>query len=266
MNDVVVKILSGLDTDEGSETTFMETSSSEPTNDIEFQERKKTMYSTFQSEIQKYNEETVVLFDPFENHSFENASMGNLDCEIIHAVIFSHLQQYYEHKLISLLSFKSQNGSPQAKLPKINKTKSQLFDEQEDILDEHNTVFIFEYVQGCMNFVFDMHGILDKPIASISFDNEEIEQEQQALMKEACLSVFVHQEEMIFNGFQDPVATLLQSSLKEKFVSFISSYFGFNFYFQLPYFTFVFLPKKNVRRGKLGSQLLHWMHWNFRIT
>ena len=50
-----------------------------------------------------------------------------------------------------------------------------------------------------MNVFVDIHGKLDKPIASISFENvlrtKEIEQEQQTLMKEACLSVFVHQEE-----------------------------------------------------------------------
>jgi hypothetical protein len=65
-------------------------------------------------------------------------------------------------------------------------------------------------------------------------------------MKEACLSVFAHQEEMIFHDFQDPVAILLQSSVKEEFVSFISSGFGFNFFFQLPSFTFVCLLKKDV--------------------
>ena len=85
-------------------------------------------------------------------------------------------------------------------------------------------------------------------------------------MKESCLLVFVHQEEMIFHGFQDTVAILLQSSLKEDFVSFISSYFGFNVCFQLPSFTFVFLLKKNVSRGQSGSQLLDWFHWHFSIT
>jgi hypothetical protein len=50
-------------------------------------------------------------------------------------------------------------------------------------------------------------------------------------MKEACLSVFAHQEEIIFHGFQDPMAILLQSSVKEEFVLLIISYFGFNFFF-----------------------------------
>jgi hypothetical protein len=104
-NDVVVQFLSGLDMDEDSETASMETSSSEQTNYIEFQERNKTAYAIFQSEIQKDNEEEVVLFDSFENHGCENASMGTLDCEIIHDVRFSHLQEYYEHKLISIHSF-----------------------------------------------------------------------------------------------------------------------------------------------------------------
>ena len=101
-----------------------------------------------------------------------------------------------------------------------------MFDEQEDSLDTHNMVVIFEYVQGCMNVFVDMHGRVEKPIVSISFGNilitEEVEQEQQTLMNEVCISVFVNQEEIIFHGFQDHVAILLQSSMKEEFVSFIS--------------------------------------------
>ena len=62
-------------------------------------------------------------------------------------------------------------------------------------------------------FFFEMHGRVDKPITSISFENvlrtEEIKQEQQILMKEDCLSIFSHQEEMIFHGFQDLVAILI---------------------------------------------------------
>ena len=145
-----------------------------------------------------------------------------------------------------------------------------MFDEQEDNLDAHNMAIIFEDVQECMNVFVDIHGEVDKPIAAISFGNvlrnEEIEQEQQIFMNEACLFVFVHQEEMFFHGFEDPVDILFQSSMKEEFVSFIILDFGFNFFFQLPSFTFVFLLKKNVRRGKLGSQLLDWLHWHFSIT
>jgi hypothetical protein len=69
-------------------------------------------------------------------------------------------------------------------------------------------------------------------------------------MKEACLSIFVHQEEMSFHGFQDHVDILLQSSVKEEFVSFLRSDFGFNFFFQLPSFIFVCQLKKNVSRGE----------------
>jgi hypothetical protein len=79
-------------------------------------------------------------------------------------------------------------------------------------------------------------------------------------MNEACLPIFGHQEEMIFHGFQDPVAILLQSLVKEEFVSSISSDFGFNFCFQLPSFTFVCMIKKNVSRGKSRSQMLVWFH------
>jgi hypothetical protein len=85
-----------------------------------------------------------------------------------------------------------------------------LFDKQEVA---HNMDFIFEDVQECMNFFVEMHGELEKPIASISFENvlktEEIEQEQQSLTKESCIYVFAHQEEMIFHGFQDQVTILL---------------------------------------------------------
>jgi hypothetical protein len=215
VNDAVVQILSGLDMDEDFETASMETSSSERTTDIEFQERNKTMYAAFQLEIQKDNEEAVVLFDSLEKHGFENASMGNLDCEIVHVVRFSHLQGDYEHEIISIHSFESQSDRPQANFQNVNKTKLELFDEQEDSLDTNNMAVIFEDVQGCMNVFVEMYGKVDKPIAAISFENvlrtEEIEQEQQTLMTEACLLVFVHQEEMFFHGFQDPVAIPLQS-------------------------------------------------------
>ena len=55
--------------------------------------------------------------------------MGTLDSEIVHFVIFSHFQEDYEHGLISIHSFESQNDSSQEKFLKVNKTKSELFDE-----------------------------------------------------------------------------------------------------------------------------------------
>ena len=81
---------------EDSETASMETSNNEQTNDIELQESNKTTYAIFQSEIQKDNEEAVLLFDSFENNGFESAYMGTLDYEIVHDVRFSHLQGDYE--------------------------------------------------------------------------------------------------------------------------------------------------------------------------
>ena len=72
MNDVVVQIPSGLYMDEDFETASMENSSSEKTNDSEFQERYKTVYATFQSEIQKHRKEEVVLFNSFEDYGYEN--------------------------------------------------------------------------------------------------------------------------------------------------------------------------------------------------
>ena len=72
---------------------------------------------------------------------------------------------------------------------------------------------IFEDVQEYMNIFVDMHGQADKPIISISFENvlrtEEIGQKQLKLMKDGFLSIFAHQGEMIFHGFQDPMAILL---------------------------------------------------------
>jgi hypothetical protein len=127
---MVVQVLSGLDINEDFETTYMETSSNGHTNDIDLQERNKTTYAILQSEIQKDNEEEVVLFDSFENHGFEDTSMGNLDCEIVHASSFSHLQEDYEQERIYIHSFGSQNDSPQTNFQKFNETKSELFDEQ----------------------------------------------------------------------------------------------------------------------------------------
>ena len=84
-------------------------------------------------------------------------------------------------------------------------------------------------------------------------------------MKDTCLSVFAHQGKIIFCDFQDPMAILLQSSVKDKYASFISSNFGFNLFFQPPSFTFFYQFEKNVK-GKSGSQLLDWLHWHFSIT
>jgi hypothetical protein len=110
-----------------------------------------------------------------------------------------------------------------------------LFDEQEDSLGAYYMAIIFEDVQEYMNIFVDMHGQVDKPIVAISFEDvlrtEEIEQKQLTLMKDTCLSVFAHQGEMIFHDFQDLMAILLQSSVKDEFASFISSHFGFNLFF-----------------------------------
>jgi len=166
------------------------------------------LYATVQSEIHKDNKEAVVLFVSFEDHGSKNASMGTPDDEIVHAVSFSHLHKYYEQGFISLHSFESQNNSPRANFLKINKIKSELFDEQEDGLDAHNMVVRVEDVQGCMN-VF-----IDKRIGAISFENvlrtEEVEKKRQTTMKEVCLSVFVHQEKMFSHMFHDPIACYME--------------------------------------------------------
>jgi hypothetical protein len=94
--------------------------------------------------------------------------MGTLDYGIVHDVSFSHLQEDYEQEIISIHSFESQNDSPQANFHKFNETKSELFDEQDDA---HNMVVTFEDVKECMNVFVEMHGKVDKPIASISFEN-----------------------------------------------------------------------------------------------
>jgi hypothetical protein len=49
--------------------------------------------------------------------------------------------------------------------------QSKLFDEQEDIIYTHSMVVIFEEVKRCMNVFVEVHGMVDKPIATISFEN-----------------------------------------------------------------------------------------------
>jgi hypothetical protein len=55
----------------------------------------------------------VVLFESFENQGFENPSMETLDCEIVHAIRFSHLQEDYKKEFISIYLFEIQSGCPQ---------------------------------------------------------------------------------------------------------------------------------------------------------
>jgi hypothetical protein len=40
------------------------------------------------------------------NEGFENKSMGTLDCEIVHDIIFSQLQEYYEQELFPFIHLK----------------------------------------------------------------------------------------------------------------------------------------------------------------
>jgi hypothetical protein len=97
--------------------------------------------------------------------------MGTIEHEIVHVVSFPHLQEYYEQSLTPLHSLVSQSNNPRANLQKVNKTKPELFDEQEDSLDTHNMVVVSEDVQECMNVLVYMHGRVSKPIASISSKN-----------------------------------------------------------------------------------------------
>jgi hypothetical protein len=83
---------------------------------------------------------------------------------------FSYFQEGYEQELISIHSFENQNDNPQENFQKLNKTKSEPFDEQGDNPDAHNMVVIFEHVQGCRKVFVEMHGKVDKPIATISFE------------------------------------------------------------------------------------------------
>jgi hypothetical protein len=73
-----------------------------------------------------------------------------------------------------------------------------------------------EDVHGYMNVFFDMHRKVDKLNTSISFGKvprtEEIEKEQKTLTKEVGLSIFVHQEKMIFHDFYDLVACYMENS------------------------------------------------------
>jgi hypothetical protein len=59
-----------------------------------------------------------------------------------------------------------------------------------------------------------MNFFVDKSITTISFEviprTEEVEQEQQTLMKETCIYVFVHQEEIFSHVFYDFVACYME--------------------------------------------------------
>jgi hypothetical protein len=79
------------------------------------------VYATFQSEIQKNNKETVFLFDSLENYGLEKTSMRTLEYEIVHAVSFPQLQEYYEQELIPLHSSISQDNSHQANFQRLIK-------------------------------------------------------------------------------------------------------------------------------------------------
>jgi hypothetical protein len=87
-NDVVVQFLSDLDMDEDSETTSMETPSSEKTNDIEFQERNITTPTISQSEIHKDNEkddthDVAVIFEDVRDYKNVFVSIyGRVDTPI----------------------------------------------------------------------------------------------------------------------------------------------------------------------------------------
>jgi len=74
---------------------------------------------------------------------------------------------------------------------------------------------ILENVRGCMNTFVEMHGKVDKPIAAISSENtlriEEVEQEQQKLVKEACPSVITPKKEMLSHVFHDPMAYYMKN-------------------------------------------------------
>jgi len=91
--------------------------------------------------------------------------MNTLYCEMVHDISFSHLHENCDHQCISIHPSESQDDSPEINFQKFNKTKSKLFDEQEDI----PMALIFEYVQGCTNISIDMHGKVDEPSIVILF-------------------------------------------------------------------------------------------------
>jgi hypothetical protein len=66
-----------------------------------------------------------------------------------------------------------------------------------------------------MNTFVEMHGKVDKPIAAIASENtlriEEVEQEQQTLVKEACPSVLTPKKEMFPHVFHDPMACYMEN-------------------------------------------------------
>ena len=75
-----------------------------------------------------------------------------------------------------------------------------------------------------MNVFVDMHGRVDKPIASISFENipkiEEMKQEKKILVKEACFSVLPPEKETFFHVFHDPMAHYVEFFYLQRIVGY----------------------------------------------
>jgi hypothetical protein len=101
---------------------------------------------------------------PMKIMVLKNASMGNLDYEIVHVDRFSHFQKDHVVGNVSFHYLENQNDRFQTKLPQLNEIESELFDEQEDSLD--NTSVIFDNVKECLDI------FIDRPVVSIFFEDD----------------------------------------------------------------------------------------------
>jgi hypothetical protein len=174
------------------EIVYMETLSSEPSHDIEFQENNELVYDSCISEAQEDNEEEIVFLDSLESQdqifveSYEGSiCVAPITCDV---AAFEDLQ---EHTSL---------------VPDLNDREEQF--------------------------------------SAILCEGDQLHQLEQPVENEGYLLLSLGQEEVTFHVFQDPLASLLQSSVKVDFVVFMDYGFKFQLEFELLVVKFSFYLKK----------------------
>ena len=66
--------------------------------------------------------------------------------------------------------------------------------------------------------------------------------------------------------FKDPLANLLESSVKQRVVLVTYIEIGFKFEFELLFHEFFYQNKEGVNKFQESNHLLLWLHWKFCIT
>jgi hypothetical protein len=91
--------------------------------------------------------------------------------------------------------------------------------------------------------------------------------EQRTSVKDEGYSfLFAHQQKETVYVFEDPFASILQSSMKVDFAEFMDYVYQFQIEFELPVFKFFFLFDENISRKQSNNHLLSSLHWHFSIT